>query len=109
MLLILGGCSPCRPSGNLMASTQRKPNRHDVIFFERNGLQHGEFTLHAGRLDLVIKEMQWNGDSTVLALWLEGMPTPHCDTPKPTTGKTTFAILCDHCYEMLKMIRGKYQ
>ncbi|KAL5482011.1 hypothetical protein EMCRGX_G022290 [Ephydatia muelleri] len=74
-----------KPSGNLMASTQRKPNRHDVIFFERNGLQHGEFTLHAGRLDLVVKEMQWNGDSTVLALWLEGMPTPHCDTPKPTT------------------------
>ena len=34
-----------RPSGNLIASTQRRPNKHDVIFFEKNGLRHGEFTL----------------------------------------------------------------
>lgn len=34
-----------RTSGNLIASSQRKPNKHDVIFFEKNGLQHGEFTL----------------------------------------------------------------
>ena len=40
-----------RPSGNLIASTQRfgfdgggpgKTERHDVVFFERNGLRHGE-------------------------------------------------------------------
>jgi len=29
----------------LIASSQRKPNKHDIIFFEKNGLQHGEFTL----------------------------------------------------------------
>lgn len=34
-----------RPSGNLIASTQEKPNRHDVVFLEKNGLLHGEFTL----------------------------------------------------------------
>ena len=34
-----------RTSGNLIASSQRKPNKHDVVFFEKNGLQHGEFTL----------------------------------------------------------------
>lgn len=35
-------CSPC---GNLIASSQRRPHKHDVVFFERNGLQHGSFTL----------------------------------------------------------------
>ena len=34
-----------RPSGSLIASSQRKPNKHDIIFFEKNGLKHGEFTL----------------------------------------------------------------
>ena len=34
-----------RPSGNLIASSQRKPNKHDIIFFEKNGLQHGQYTL----------------------------------------------------------------
>ncbi|MGH0154640.1 UNVERIFIED_CONTAM: hypothetical protein FKN15_036947 [Acipenser sinensis] len=27
----------------------RKPNKHDVVFFERNGLLHGEFTLPFGK------------------------------------------------------------
>lgn len=34
-----------RPSGSLIASTQEKPNKHDIVFFEKNGLLHGEFTL----------------------------------------------------------------
>lgn len=34
-----------RPSGNLIVCSQQKPNKHDVIFLEKNGLQHGEFTL----------------------------------------------------------------
>jgi len=29
----------------LIASSQRRPHKHDVVFFERNGLQHGSFTL----------------------------------------------------------------
>jgi elongator complex protein 1 len=34
-----------KPSGNVMASTQRLPNKHIVVFLEKNGLKHGEFTL----------------------------------------------------------------
>ena len=41
-----------RPAGNLIASTQRLPHRHDVVFFERNGLRHGEFTLPFGRMQV---------------------------------------------------------
>lgn len=36
---------PCSPQGHLIASTQRKPNKYDVIFLEKNGLLHGSFTL----------------------------------------------------------------
>uniref|UniRef100_UPI00358E7191 elongator complex protein 1 n=1 Tax=Myxine glutinosa TaxID=7769 RepID=UPI00358E7191 len=60
-----------KPSGSLIASTQRKPNKHDVIFFERNGLAHGEFTLPFGKDRVLVKEMFWNSDSSILALWLE--------------------------------------
>ncbi|KAG0000493.1 hypothetical protein BGZ65_004319, partial [Modicella reniformis] len=59
-----------RPSGNLIASSQRLPHRHDIVFFEKNGLRHGEFTLREPS-DTVVKELAWNCDSTVLAVWLQ--------------------------------------
>ncbi|KAF4587637.1 elongator complex protein [Ophiocordyceps camponoti-floridani] len=60
-----------RPSGNLLAGIQRKDDGVDVVFFEKNGLRHGEFPLRCpagaasskGRILL-----QWNADSTVLAV-----------------------------------------
>lgn len=58
-----------RPSGSLIASTQLKPHRSDVIFFERNGLQHGEFTFQIPPTDAYIKELLWNADSAVLCAW----------------------------------------
>ena len=46
------GLSPLlswRPSGNLLTSTERRrigrTVKHEVVFFERNGLRHGEFLL----------------------------------------------------------------
>ncbi|KAJ3966250.1 IkappaB kinase complex IKAP component [Lentinula raphanica] len=82
-----------RPSGNLIASTQRfgfegggagRDGRHDLIFFERNGLRHGDFELRPD-LGLVpssgegsklkwgyrVKELSWSSDSNVLAIWIE--------------------------------------
>ncbi|KAI9206900.1 IKI3 family-domain-containing protein [Polychytrium aggregatum] len=59
-----------RPTGNLIASTQRLPHRHDVVFFERNGLRHGEFALREDSATRVV-DVLWNADSTVLAVWLE--------------------------------------
>jgi len=85
-----------RPSGNLIMSTQRfgfegggagREGRHDVIFFERNGLRHGEFSLKVDQLNVKgkgpdlgrdrrwgyrVRELAWNSDSTVLAAWIEG-------------------------------------
>ncbi|KAJ3272885.1 hypothetical protein HDV01_005208 [Terramyces sp. JEL0728] len=58
-----------RPSGNLIASTQLLPNKHDVVFFEKNGLRHGEFSLR--NIDATAHELQWNSDSTILAIRMQ--------------------------------------
>ncbi|KAI9311999.1 IKI3 family-domain-containing protein [Dichotomocladium elegans] len=59
-----------RPSGNLIVSSQRLPHRHDIVFFEKNGLRHGEFSLREKTKHKLL-EVSWNADSTVLAIWLE--------------------------------------
>ncbi|KAK0212323.1 pol II transcription elongation factor [Desarmillaria ectypa] len=81
-----------RPSGNLIAATQRfgfegggtgKAGRHDVIFFERNGLRHGEFGIRVDDLNVddtsktedlrwgyKVRELRWSSDSNVLAIWI---------------------------------------
>lgn len=71
-----------RPSGNLIASTMRRPNKHEVIFFEKNGLRHGEFTLPFGVNDVQVTEMCWNLDSSVLMVRLK-------DLVKDSEGHTT--------------------
>ncbi|OXB66109.1 hypothetical protein ASZ78_012452 [Callipepla squamata] len=64
-----------KPSGNLIASTQEKPNRYDVVFLEKNGLLHGEFTLPFQKGQVKVNELIWNADSTILAIWLEELET----------------------------------
>lgn len=68
----LEGALSWRPAGNLIAGIQRLSNRVDVVFFERNGLRHGQFSLR-----LTLEQLQapaqkislcWNSDSTVLAV-----------------------------------------
>uniref|UniRef100_A0A3Q2ZMF9 Elongator complex protein 1 n=1 Tax=Kryptolebias marmoratus TaxID=37003 RepID=A0A3Q2ZMF9_KRYMA len=63
----------CWPSGNLITSTQRHPNKHSVVFMEKNGLLHGDFTLPLSRDQAKVKELLWNNDSTVLTVWLEDL------------------------------------
>ncbi|RDA84950.1 hypothetical protein CP532_1738 [Ophiocordyceps camponoti-leonardi (nom. inval.)] len=58
-----------RPSGNLLAGIQRKADGVDVVFFEKNGLRHGEFPLRCSSTEARIR-LQWNADSTVLAVVL---------------------------------------
>uniref|UniRef100_A0A3Q3F7Y9 Elongator complex protein 1 n=1 Tax=Labrus bergylta TaxID=56723 RepID=A0A3Q3F7Y9_9LABR len=62
-----------KPSGSLIASTQRHPNKHSVVFMEKNGLLHGDFTLPFSKDQATVKDLLWNSDSTVLAVWLEDM------------------------------------
>lgn len=62
-----------RPAGNLTAGIQRFADRVDVVFFERNGLRHGQFTLKSSETDIHAEtqiRLEWNSDSTVLAVLL---------------------------------------
>ncbi|KAJ1302839.1 hypothetical protein OPQ81_003142 [Rhizoctonia solani] len=89
----LEGVLAWRPSGGLIASTQRfgyegggigRHGRHDVVFFERCGLRRGEFGIRNGSKtdnpeintpadpwSYKVKELLWNADSSILALWVE--------------------------------------
>ncbi|RVD81191.1 uncharacterized protein DFL_009065 [Arthrobotrys flagrans] len=68
------GALSWRPSGNLIASIKRLGTDLEVIFFERNGLRHGEFPLripNIGPKPANLHDLEWNIDSTVLAVCLE--------------------------------------
>ncbi|XP_057205981.1 elongator complex protein 1 [Triplophysa rosa] len=62
-----------KPSGSLIASTQRHPNKHSVVFMEKNGLLHGDFTLPFDKEQVKVRELLWNSESTVLAVWMEDL------------------------------------
>ncbi|RAL64465.1 hypothetical protein DID88_001941 [Monilinia fructigena] len=70
----LEGALSWRPSGNLIAGIQRLKERIDVVFFERNGLRHGEFSLRLTQEQRQLPnqhiKLAWNSDSTVLAVVL---------------------------------------
>lgn len=70
----LEGALSWRPAGNLIAGIQRLSDRVDVVFFERNGLRHGQFSLRltAEQLQAPAQKISlyWNSDSTVLAISL---------------------------------------
>lgn len=61
-----------RPSGNLISGIQRFKDRIDVVFFERNGLRHGQFPLRLSKEEMeswaAAISLSWNVDSTVLAI-----------------------------------------
>lgn len=64
-------CVCWKPSGSLIACSQRLSNKHNVIFFEKNGLQHGSFTLPVEPTQFKVRGIFWNEDSTILLIWLE--------------------------------------
>lgn len=68
----LEGALSWRPAGNLIAGIQRLESRIDVVFFERNGLRHGQFSLRLTPEQMQLPgqhiTLSWNSDSTVLAV-----------------------------------------
>ena len=68
----LAGALSWRPAGNILAGVQYLDNEVKVIFFERNGLRHGQFDLRLSKGDIegwgsaII--LKWNIDSSVLAV-----------------------------------------
>src|SRR5271156_199430 len=65
----LEGVLNWRPSGNWVASVQRKSEDDvEVVFLERNGLRHGGFELR--KPGTQVRGVLWNSDSSVLAVLL---------------------------------------
>ena len=68
----LVGALSWRPAGNLLAGIQRLDDCVKVVFFEKNGLRHGQFDLQLNQEDLSTWVSQislnWNVDSSVLAV-----------------------------------------
>lgn len=61
-----------RPSGNLIASVQRHDDDNEspsVVFFERNGLRRGQFSLRI-KPKISVLGLSWNSDSDCLAVCL---------------------------------------
>jgi elongator complex protein 1 len=61
-----------QPSGSIIASVQRFDDHAEIVFFERNGLRHGQFSLRESKEDLLKEHstirLEWNIDSTILAV-----------------------------------------
>jgi elongator complex protein 1 len=68
----LEGALSWRPSGNLITGIRRLSDRLEVVFFERNGLRHGQFDLRCTTDELARVQrplnLRWNSDSNVLAV-----------------------------------------
>lgn len=68
----LEGALTWRPAGNLLTGIQRLGEEAKVVFFERNGLRHGEFQLRLSSEDAKTWassiDLSWNNDSSVLAV-----------------------------------------
>lgn len=60
----------CAKSSLITASIQRF-NKHEIIFFERNGLAHGGFVLPFAHGKMKVKSLGWNLDSSILFVWSE--------------------------------------
>lgn len=71
----LVGALSWRPAGNLLAGIQRHKDHIDVVFFERNGLRHGQFPLRLTEDEITSSaadiSLTWNIDSSVLAVCLK--------------------------------------
>lgn len=57
-----------RSSGHLFAGVQRYADRQELIFYERNGLRHGEFNLRLSDSASRVVNLSWNSDCSILAV-----------------------------------------
>ena len=58
-------------SKSLIASSIYRLNKHEIIFFERNGLAHGSLVLPFAFNQMKVNGLYWNLDSSILCVWSE--------------------------------------
>ncbi|KAK6459309.1 RNA polymerase II Elongator subunit [Scheffersomyces xylosifermentans] len=64
-----------KPQGSLIASTQRHTDEDgeevlDLVFYERNGLRHGQFNTRLNPFTETVNNLEWSSDSEVLLFQL---------------------------------------
>lgn len=57
-----------KPEGNLITASQQCLEKHLIIFFEKNGLRHGQFELPVPASCFIIHSIKWSCDSKVLLI-----------------------------------------
>ena len=67
-----------KPSGSLIAGSQMLPNKHLIVFIEKNGLKHGEFELPFPPMTFKLELILWSNDSQILLIL--GTKTEQQDT-----------------------------
>ncbi len=81
-------CLAWRSSGSqLIASTQTTPVRHQVCFFEKNGLRHGDFALPYAVNTTRVSFLMWNKDADALIV---------CATTKDTKSTQLLVYTCSN-------------
>ena len=58
---------------SLIATSVYRFNKHEIVFFERNGLTHGSFVLPFKFCQMKVNQISWNLDSTLLCIWAESI------------------------------------
>lgn len=83
----LGNDLDWAPNHSLLASSETRKDQLYVVFFERNGLRHGEFAIPAeySASQFRVTRVGWNIDSDILAVMLE--------EEEPTTGQERRSVL----------------
>lgn len=89
-----------QPSGSIIASTQKligetgEVEGHHVVFFERNGLRRYDFALREGKgANSQVRALEWNADSTILAVWIQRGTTSAGEFDIPHTKCRPLTIL----------------
>ena len=70
----LGQSLSWKPSANLITSS-RTSHKEEIVFFERNGLRYGDFSLPHPVGTYKVREVEWNSNSTILLVWLQPLRT----------------------------------
>ena len=65
----LGQSLSWKPSANLITSN-RTSHKEEIVFFEKNGLRYGEFTLPYPVGEYAVREVEWNSNSSILSVLL---------------------------------------
>lgn len=82
----------------LLATATHRANKHEIVFFEPNGLAHGGFTLPFAMKEFKINGLFWNNDSSVLCIWSDKLDSKTGDYQSLRESKTNLSIFKNNLF-----------